>query len=129
MKPEISVVMPAYNAERFIDASLTSLLGQKGLIEVGCEIILVNDGSRDQTATRLAAWEKTNKRKEQLRVIEQDNQGVAKAVNRGLEQARGKYVVLVDADDLLAQRALAQLHDQIKKTSSALVVGQHLGFD
>jgi glycosyltransferase involved in cell wall biosynthesis len=54
---------------------------------------------------------------------------VAEAVNTGLEQARGKYVVLVDADDLLARRALALLLDQIKKTSSALVVGQHLGFD
>lgn len=112
MKPTISIVIPAYNAERFIGATLDSILSQCGANHT---VIVVNDGSTDGTSHVVAD---TGRRFGDRKLVEhvQPNQGVSMARNTGLGLAEGEYVMFVDADDLLLPGSLAALD---------AVLGQH----
>ena len=90
MTPSVSVVIPAYNAEPFLKDALDSVLRQSHLPS---EILVVDDGSTDETG-RLAASMSG------VRCIHQPNSGVSAARNRGVEEARGQLVALLDADDV-----------------------------
>lgn len=106
-KPLVTVVIAAYNAGDFIDASVESALTQSG---VPLEVIVVNDGSTDDTSRRLAAW--SDRR---LRVIEKPNGGYASALNAGILASQGVYVGILDADDIWLPGKLAkhiQIHEQ-----------------
>ncbi len=103
----ISVVIPCYNAERYIGATLRSVLAQ-GLPDI--EVIVVDDGSNDGSADMVRSGFPG------VTLLRQANQGVAAARNHGIEQARGDWIAFVDADDiwlpgkLAAQLALLQAH-------------------
>jgi len=87
----VSVVIPVYNAERYLAKTLESVFAQTCLPD---EVIAVNDGSTDGSASVLERYEP------RLRVIHQENGGVSQARNRGVDQARGDLVALLDQDDL-----------------------------
>ncbi|OON59510.1 hypothetical protein B0920_24360 [Massilia sp. KIM] len=89
--PLVSVVIPCYNAERYIAATLRSVLAQE-LADM--EVIVVDDGSRDGSVALVRA------QFPEVRVIEQANAGVAAARNRGIAEARGEWIAFVDADDI-----------------------------
>ena len=97
--PKVSVVIPAYNAARFIRQTLDSAAAQTFR---DFEIIVVDDGSQDETAQIVESFG------ERVRLIRQPNGGVSKARNVGMEQARGEYVALLDADDLWEKTKLEQ---------------------
>lgn len=97
---KISVIIPCYNAARYLDACLTSVLSQD---ETNFEVLLIDDGSRDDTR---AIAERFARQDARVHVFFQENAGVSAARNRGLDAARGKWVTFVDADDLLAPGAL-----------------------
>jgi teichuronic acid biosynthesis glycosyltransferase TuaG len=88
-----SVIMPAYNAGAYLEESLTSIFGQS---EQDFEILLIDDGSTDDTAERIRPF----RADERFCYFAQQNQGVAAARNLGLENARGRYIAFLDADDL-----------------------------
>lgn len=90
MSIKVSCVIPAYNAERYLERALTSVIEQSRPPE---EIIVVDDGSTDGTADVLAAYGS------RLRVVRQANSGPAAARNRGIEMATGELVCFQDADD------------------------------
>lgn len=90
----VSVLIPAYNAEKWIGDTIRSALGQKWPNK---EIIIVNDGSRDGTLAVARRFESKS-----VKVISQDNQGACAARNRALAFAQGDYIQWLDADDLLA---------------------------
>lgn len=90
--PSLSVVIPCYNAERWIDATLKSVLAQAWPGDL--DVLVVDDGSSDGSAQRVQAWGG------RVRLVQQANAGVAAARNRGIEQARGEWVAFVDADDI-----------------------------
>lgn len=92
--PAISVVIPAYNAERTLAETLESALAQTCR---DIEVIVVNDGSSDQTSALVQAYAARDPR---VRLVEQANGGVARARNHGVDAARGAYVAPLDADDL-----------------------------
>lgn len=94
-----SIIIPAYNAEAFIETTLQSVYNQTFS---DYEIVVVNDGSTDNTAEVLAC--QTDPR---LRVIHQENSGVSVARNKAISEARGKYVAFLDADDVWTQDHLA----------------------
>jgi len=96
-----SIVIPCYNAERWLAAAIQSCLDQTAR---DLEVIVVDDGSTDGSR---AIAEQAAKRDARIRVIHQDNQGVGAARNAGLASASGEYVNFVDADDLLAPEKLA----------------------
>ena len=103
----ISIIVPVYNAEKFLPTCVESLLGQT--YEV-LEVILVNDGSKDSSAALCDAYAARDSR---VRVIHQENQGVSAARNAGLDRAEGKYVAFVDADDYVEPDYLERLHGEM----------------
>ena len=101
----ISIIVPVYNVARWLARCLDSLLSQ-GLDQNEYEIILVDDGSTDDSPAILARYAAEHP---QIRVFKQENGGPGMARNKGLELARGEWIAFVDADDQLAGRALASL--------------------
>jgi glycosyltransferase involved in cell wall biosynthesis len=103
--PALSIVVPAYNAERFIQPCLDSILVQ---MEARHELIVVDDGSRDRTG-ELAERTRREHGASRISIIHQPNAGISGARNRALAAARGDYILFVDADDMLLPGALAAL--------------------
>ncbi|MCL1989902.1 MAG: glycosyltransferase [Defluviitaleaceae bacterium] len=100
---KISIIIPCYDAEKRIKEALDSVLNQS-LIEI--EVICVDDGSTDRTLNMLKAYENNDSR---VKVLTQKNQYAGVARNRGLIEAKGKYVYFMDADDLLMPTALEKV--------------------
>ena len=98
--PLVSILIPAYNAERWIADTLRSATSQSW---PRTEIIVVDDGSKDRTAAIARQFES-----QRLRVVTQPNQGAAAARNNALSQSRGDYIQWLDADDLLASDKIAR---------------------
>lgn len=94
---KLSIVIPIYNAEKYLDRCLKSVMND--CPNSGVEIILVNDGSKDASGNIAEQWENSDPR---IRLINQSNQGVSVARNTGIVNATGEYITFVDADDLLA---------------------------
>ena len=100
-RPKVSVIIPAYNHERYVGAAIESVLNQT--LE-SFELIVVDDGSTDGTADIVAGY--TDAR---VRLIRQENRGTAATLNRGLDLAQGEYVAILNSDDLYAPQRLATL--------------------
>ena len=120
MCPVVSVIIPIYNAERFLSECISSVLKQSFTL---FELLLVDDGSVDASPSICDASEKKDSR---VKVIHQVHAGVSAARNAGIKASVGKYLVFVDADDLLPEGALQKLYDLIKADNYAAVFGQHL---
>lgn len=95
MNELISIIVPAYNAVSYIDHLFTCLLGQT---YSNLEIILVNDGSTDDTLDKCIKYAQADSR---VCIVNQQNAGVSAARNRGLEEAHGEYICFIDVDDLV----------------------------
>lgn len=91
----VSVVIPAYNAEKFIAEAIQSVLGQTWR---DFEFIIIDDGSRDQTKAIADSFAKADTR---ISVFSQSNQGVANSINAGLKRARYELVAIMHADDVM----------------------------
>lgn len=98
--PLLSVIIPMYNCAPVITRCLDSIDYSD------CEILVVNDGSKDNGAEVVEKYAATHSN---VRLINKPNGGVSSARNLGIEQAKGKYIVFVDADDYLAQDGLARM--------------------
>lgn len=109
----ISVIIPAYNAEATVCGVVESLLHQT---YENVEIIVVNDGSRDRTAEKLADYA------DRIRVIHKENGGVSSARNRGIEEATGEYIMFADADDLYKPEAVEQAVRRAQQTQADFVI-------
>jgi glycosyltransferase involved in cell wall biosynthesis len=97
---KVSVVIPCYNQARFLGEAIESVLSQS---YPDLEVIVVDDGSKDDTAEVAFAYASGDPR---VRLIRQQNRGLAGARNRGLADSRGEYVVFLDSDDRLVEEAL-----------------------
>ena len=100
MNALISVIVPVYNAESYLSDCLESLTRQT---HRELEILVVDDGSADNSAALCEEWEKKDER---IRLIRKENGGVSSARNRGLDEAQGEYVAFVDADDWILPEML-----------------------
>lgn len=102
----LSIIIPAYNACDKLEALIDNLISQRITNGVQAEIIVINDGSTDGTAEMLAT-------KGNIKVINQENKGVAAARNVGLEASTGKYISFIDADDIVSDSYIKTLTTEI----------------
>ena len=117
MKDLISIIIPCYNAGKTISRTLNSIREQDFK---DVEIIVVNDGSKDNSLEVLSMFEKVDNR---VKVITQENAGVSVARNNGLKYAKGNYIVYLDADDnYTTPYALSNMMKRLKETGSDMVV-------
>lgn len=108
----VSVIIPAYNVEKYIEKCITSILEQT---YKNIEIIIVNDGSTDKTGQII---ESISKKDDRIRFINKKNQGVSAARNSGLEISTGDYLIFVDGDDYIAQDYVEYMLSIVEKTGS-----------
>ena len=103
MLPIVSVIVPVYNIEPYIDDCVDSIL--KSTYK-NIEIILVDDGSQDSSSDKCDIWKTKDSR---IRVIHQENQGVSVARNVGIDASSGEYIIFVDGDDIIHPQMLYSL--------------------
>ena len=94
-KELVSIVVPVYNCENYIERCIKSLLEQT---YKNIEIILINDGSKDRSLDICKKYSNIDKR---IVIIDKKNEGVSKARNTGIKKSNGKFISFVDADDLI----------------------------
>jgi len=119
-QPVVSVIIPAYNAERFIADTLKSVLTQK---YPALEVIVVNDGSTDDTEAAVKAFDDPR-----IHYIAQPNRGCSGAKNTGLQASTGKYIQYLDADDLLSPDKIGEQVTALLKDPGAIAVCRTVGF-
>ena len=106
---KISVIVPVYNVEKYIDKCIDSIVKQT---YSNLEIILVNDGSTDNSGKKCDEWADTDNR---IKVIHKDNGGLSDARNAGMAISTGEYIGFVDSDDWIDVRMYESLYRVIKK--------------
>ena len=116
---QISIIIPAYNAEAFISRTLDSITSNK-VNPSDYEIVVVNDGSQDNTLSVVNEYVK-NHDSCNINVINQDNGGVSTARNKGIEHAKGDYLWFVDADDYISSISLQYLLSVIQEYHTDLI--------
>ncbi len=121
--PKASVIIPAYNAEKYIDATLNSISSQT-LSDF--EVLVVDDGSSDSTKEIVARHCAVDER---FHLLEQPNLYAGVARNNGIEHARGEYLYFLDADDYIESSTLATLFESAENYGADIVVARSEGFD
>lgn len=107
---KLSIIIPAYNVAPWIGATIQSISRSEGIDLITVEVVVVNDGSTDNTVQTVEAIIERHP-KMNIRLISQKNQGVSVARNKGLHEANGEYVWFVDGDDMLTPFAIHSVFD------------------
>lgn len=113
--PKISVIIPVYNVERYIEECLRSVCNQT-LKDI--EILCINDGSTDNSLEILKSFAQNDNR---VIIIDQQNAGVSAARNKGLELSKGEYISFVDSDDYIKPDFLEKLYNKATETEADIV--------
>ena len=121
--PQISVIIPIYNCEKYIKECLSSLIKQTFK---NFEIICVNDGSNDDTLKILKKFETKDER---IIIFNQNNSGPGIARNIGMKKSKGKYLIFLDSDDIFKKTMLEELYIKIKENDSDVVICNSQNFE
>ncbi len=116
--PKVSVIVPAYNTEKYIAETFDSILNQT-LDDI--EIVVVNDGSTDGTQEIIDNY---CIRHENIKKLYQENSGVSAARNAGLSAAAGEYVLFLDSDDIITDITLESYYNALVKTNADVAIGR-----
>ena len=121
-KSILSIIIPSYNVENYINKTITSLLECKNKDKL--EIIVVNDGSKDNTVKVIKQLmdEYNDKEKPIIKLIDKENGGHGSTINAGLEKATGKYVRMIDGDDWVNSQDLDILIEKMQKEDSDIII-------
>ena len=122
MKPKISVILPVYNAEKYLRNTLDSVLGGNFSY---FEIVAVNDGSRDSS---LAILEEYRERDARVKVIDKPNTGVSDTRNVGIAAAEGDYLAFLDADDVYSPEYLERMYSATTDSGADVTVCSYVTF-
>ncbi len=106
-KDKISIIIPVYNVEKYVDECIESVIHQTYR---NLEIILVDDGSKDQSGRKCDLWAEKDAR---IRVIHQENRGISDARNIGMAAASGNYIGFVDGDDMVFPDMYTRLYESL----------------
>ena len=116
---KLSVVIPAYNAQKFISRCISSALASD-LKEI--EVIAVDDGSTDETKDILSWYE--NMYPQFFKKIFKENGGAAEARNYGIAESKGHYIAFIDSDDMIRPDAYSTMYDSLQKTGADIAIGR-----
>lgn len=119
----VTVIMPVYNGERYIEESIKSVFEQT---YDDIELLVINDGSNDNSSEVLNYLLENKKSSVNMRIIEQDNQGICKTRNKALDIATGDFIMFMDQDDFMRPDCVERLYKEIETQNADLVIG---GFD
>lgn len=125
MKKILSIVIPTYNMEKYLRLCLDSLLIDEGLDDV--EVLVINDGSKDSSLA--IAQEYESKYPHTFRVIDKENGNYGSCINRGLKEATGKYIKVLDADDSFNTKTFQEYISILKSIDVDLVLTDFLFVD
>lgn len=117
-KYKVSVIVPVYNVEQYIERCLNSIINQS---LKNIEIICINDGSTDSSLSKLEKYREIDNR---IKIINQENQGLSAARNNGLKIANGEYVGYVDSDDWISSNFFELLYNNAKKYNADIACGE-----
>ena len=120
---KISIIVPIYNSEKYLKEAIESLIHQT-LKEI--EIILVNDGSTDNSQKICENYAKLDER---IKLINKKNGGLSDARNVGLKNANGKYIMFLDSDDKFEEDSCEYMYNVIEETKSDYVIGNYIIID
>lgn len=123
MEEKVSILIPAYNAEKTIKKCLDSVISQTFS---NIEILLVEDCSEDNTLTICQQYAQKDDR---VKLIQGEHKGISAARNQGLEQATGRWLMCVDADDYLAADYVMQMYHRKKQCDAELVISNYYNVD
>lgn len=116
---KLSVVIPAYNAQKFISRCISSALASD-LKEI--EVIAIDDGSTDETKDILSWYE--NMYPQFFKKIFKENGGAAEARNYGIAESKGHYIAFIDSDDMIRPDAYSTMYDSLQKTGADIAIGR-----
>ena len=118
----VSIIMPIYNAERFLHQSLGSVVDQT---LKNIEIICVNDGSTDSSLSMMKQYAAEDKR---IRIIDKANGGYGQSMNCGLRIAKGEYIGILEPDDFMSKDMLETLYNIAKKNNADVVKSNYFEY-
>ena len=123
---KLSVVIPVYNVEKYIEKCLGSLCG----LEIANEIIVINDGSSDNSLEIIKKF-KNEHENENIIIINQENKGISKTRNVGLRESKGEFIFFLDSDDWVETESFKKmLKENIEKdTDVDIIVGKETRYD
>lgn len=117
MQDLITIIVPVYNVENYVEESIRSIINQT---YINIEILAINDGSVDNS---LRILEKLAIQDKRIRIISQKNKGLSGARNTGLKNSNGKYILFLDSDDIFStDTIIEELYRKIKKDNSDMVL-------
>ena len=116
----LSIIIPVYNGDRFIDRCLKSVLNQT---LKNIEVIIINDGSKDNSEEEILKYQKLDNR---IKYISTKNNGVSRARNIGVSYAKGEYIGFVDIDDYIDIKMYEIMYNKAKKNNSQIVFCGHI---
>ncbi|MGL4672445.1 glycosyltransferase family 2 protein, partial [Cetobacterium sp.] len=117
MQDLITIIVPVYNVENYLEESIRSIINQTYL---NIEILAINDGSLDNS---LRILEKLSTQDKRIKIISQKNKGLSGARNTGIKYSKGKYLLFLDSDDIFSTNTIIQdLYNIIKKDDSDIVI-------
>ncbi len=116
MMPGVSIIIPVFNAEKYLQKCIQSITGQT-LRDI--EIVIINDGSSDGS---LSIIEQFTKQDNRVKFVSQQNKGVSGARNKGLEIASGEWIAFADADDWLEPAMLQKMYDAVLMKDADIVI-------
>ena len=118
----VSIIIPCYNSSKYLDDCLSALINQS---YKNLEVIIVNDGSTDNSKRIIESYfDKFNNNRIILKLINQNNQGVASAVNNGLKYATGEYLMWQDSDDWYEYDAVESLVNYLNEKNLNVARGE-----
>ena len=116
MEPTVSIIVPVYNAQDYLERCVDSILNQE---YTELEIFLINDGSTDRSGEICESYRKKDSR---IHVIHKDNTGVSDSRNMAIRQAKGTYLQFADSDDWMAPQAVKLMVRKANETGCDMVI-------
>jgi len=116
LNPKISIILPAYNADKYIGLAIESILKQTF---INFELIIINDGSTDNTKHIITEYQKKDDR---IKYFEQENLGLTKTLNKGISVSKANLIARMDADDIAMKQRLEIEYNILKKNENVVLV-------